>query len=294
MNKNVIVTDEHGVQIGLTYPKRAKGLVKHGRAVYTGECEIRLTDSCPSGFTEDKTMQALYIEPRSFHPLKACENNVFCRSYITGFLDGRLQEALMLGDWNWNWSEIASEPLELQADTDYVLTFWLNGGENDCYNETCDLRILFTDDAAQEFDRDAELIFKLNRRYIRPLKKVDGWELYEIPFRTENKQYTRLKFVAMRAPMAILPAGDAADYAALEDRPHPLEDQAKQRPNIVFEDGYPKGSEDHCLAAAQNTDARSELLHTLQGAILSTPPGPFAEATLKELKDMLNMLLREE
>ncbi len=293
MNKNVIVTDEYGTQIGLTYPKRAKGLVKHGRAVYTGEYEIRLTGTCPSDFTEDKTMHTLYIEPRSFHPVEGCENNVFSRTFLSSFLDGRLQEALMLGDWQWNWSEAASEPLALEPNTEYVLTFWLNGGENDQYNETCDFRILFTDDPAQEVDRDKELIYKLNRNYIKPIKSVDGWELYEIPFRTEEKRYTILKFVAMRAPMAVLPAGDAADYADLADRLHPLAEGKKQRPNIVFDSGYPEGYADS--NASSHAGVRDTLTDTLCAAIMNVTENPaLSDATLRELKDMFNMLLREE
>ena len=42
MEKNVIVTDAKGIVIGATYPKRAAGLVKHGRAEYAGDCTIRL------------------------------------------------------------------------------------------------------------------------------------------------------------------------------------------------------------------------------------------------------------
>lgn len=238
-------------------------------------------------------MNALYIEPRSFRPVEGCENNVFSRSYITNFLDGRLQEALMLGDWQWNWSEASSEALELQPNTDYVLTFWLNGGENDQYNETCDFRILFTDDPAQNVDRQSELIFKLNRNYIKPVKSVDGWELYEIPFHTEEKRYTFLKFVAMRAPMAILPAGDAVDYAELEERPHPLAEGKKQRPNIVFDNGYPEEYADS--NASSHAGVRSTLTDTLCAAIMNVTENPaLSDATLRELKDMFNMLLKEE
>ena len=34
IEKNVIVTDEFGKEIGRTYPKRARGLVKNGREEY--------------------------------------------------------------------------------------------------------------------------------------------------------------------------------------------------------------------------------------------------------------------
>ncbi len=42
MTKNVIVLDAEGNQIGLTYPKRANGLVKSGRAERIGIAAIRL------------------------------------------------------------------------------------------------------------------------------------------------------------------------------------------------------------------------------------------------------------
>ena len=45
IEKNVIVTDAEGKEIGSTWPKRAKGLVKNGRAEYVGDREIRLLNT---------------------------------------------------------------------------------------------------------------------------------------------------------------------------------------------------------------------------------------------------------
>ena len=48
IEKNVVVTDINGKRIGATYPKRAKGLVKNGRAEYASDCEkctIRMLDT---------------------------------------------------------------------------------------------------------------------------------------------------------------------------------------------------------------------------------------------------------
>lgn len=47
MEKNVTVVDEQGNIIGTTYPKRAKGLVKKGRARYVGDNAICLVHVCP-------------------------------------------------------------------------------------------------------------------------------------------------------------------------------------------------------------------------------------------------------
>ena len=56
MEKNIIVVDEQGNEIGATYPKRAKGLVKKGRARFTDENKICL--ACPPDkYTEDIKMK---------------------------------------------------------------------------------------------------------------------------------------------------------------------------------------------------------------------------------------------
>ena len=45
IEKNVIVVDEQGNEYEATYPKRARGLVKNGRARFIGENKICL--ACP-------------------------------------------------------------------------------------------------------------------------------------------------------------------------------------------------------------------------------------------------------
>lgn len=59
IEKNVIVTDEFGNKLINTYPKRAKGLIKQGRAERVSENEIRLIGSSDPPFTEDN-MNDLY------------------------------------------------------------------------------------------------------------------------------------------------------------------------------------------------------------------------------------------
>ena len=55
MNKNIEVVDEKGNVYEPTWPKRAKGLVKNGRARFVGENKICL--ACPPDTkTEDKEM----------------------------------------------------------------------------------------------------------------------------------------------------------------------------------------------------------------------------------------------
>ena len=64
----------------------------------------------------------------------------------------------------------------------------------------------------------------------------------------------------------------------------------KERPNIVFDNGYPEGY------AVQQDDAGmyQTLTDTLCAAITNAACTPYADSTLRELKDMLNMLLKKE
>ena len=56
IEKNVIVVDEQGNEYEATYPKRAKGLVKNGRARFVGENKICL--ACPpDNVLEETTME---------------------------------------------------------------------------------------------------------------------------------------------------------------------------------------------------------------------------------------------
>ena len=54
MIKNIIVVDELGNEYEATYPKRAKGLVKNGRARFIGDNKICLV--CPPNKKEDINM----------------------------------------------------------------------------------------------------------------------------------------------------------------------------------------------------------------------------------------------
>jgi len=55
IEKNIFVVDDHGNEYEATYPKRAKGLVKNGRARFINENTICL--ACPPDVeSEDKTM----------------------------------------------------------------------------------------------------------------------------------------------------------------------------------------------------------------------------------------------
>ena len=278
MTKNVTVTDEHGNYIGVTYPKRAKGLIKNGRALFVDDCTIRLSAKTEPSDTytqsEVNQMNYIYFNPRNWsfdqmqnnnqHNFGYGRNNGFSqsfpaeRSFINDF-DGSLIESLMFGDWNTSYARAVSKALSLLPDTEYRFVFWLNGGENDKNSEVCRLQIAFGN------NWDDCYTYKLNRNYIKPVLHKDGWELYSIPFRTPVA-YTStgsvasaapqsgntdtaptvavyLAFVAGNAPMAVKPAKELEAYADWEDAPDEFVNERPQRHNLVFADGWPSISQ---------------------------------------------------
>ena len=163
MIKNVIVTDEFGNKQGLTYPKRAKGLIKQGRAEFVGENKIRLfykqnnllsslinmEDDIMSEFdnfdnkeNSEKTVNKLYFNARewSFNP--DCATNKGERTFVTDFEDN-LIESYTVGDNSANTTEIMTKQLVLKKNTEYVFTFWIKQTSFKKFDTTCQLQILY-------------------------------------------------------------------------------------------------------------------------------------------------------
>ncbi len=288
MEKNrqtVRVVDEHGTEIGYTYPKRAKGLVKKCRAEFVTDQEIRLYKSGPTyenmeekEMDECKKINYITINPRNWYPDMEDPNTqdgftnnnrsrtgiTWDRFFISNPLAGALPsvpgmvEILSVGSWNWNvLTRVACVPWQLAPDTEYELMFWLNGGENDRSDETCNLEIFhLSEDTSQYSNR---FCYRLNRSYIMPCKKYKGWEYYVIPFRTGSTGFIKLRLVADRAPMAVMAAETPEVYAELADVPDPFENKRPQRHNIVFADGWPtdKWYATETLAGTKQTSCSS-------------------------------------
>lgn len=272
MTKNVTVTDAQGNIIGTTYPKRASGLIKNGRAIFVDDCTIRLSGKPEPSDTyntsEVNQMNYIFFNPRnwSFEQIQNNNQNSFGYSRNNGFsqsfpaersfindFDDSLVESLMFGDWNTPQVCAVSKELSLLPDTEYCFVFWLNGGENDKNSEVCRLQISFGG------NWDDCYTYKLNRNYIKPVLHKDGWELYSIPFRTPVA-YTSvapqsgnsdtaptvavyLAFVAGNAPMALKPAKELEAYSDWEDAPDEFASERPQRHNLVFADGWPSISQ---------------------------------------------------
>ena len=246
--QTVRIISADGEEIGRTYPRRAAGLVRKGRARYVNDSIIRLNVSDVTQITEETKMDnnthislnkqseqvvnRLYFNAREWTFNKDCQHNVGNRTFMQG-PDGIIAEAYMIGNWGHNWTEIKSRTLTLPKNTLNTFTFWLNGGENDQNDEVCRLEILFNNDYENRY------IYNLNRNFIHPVKKCNGWELYEIPFMTGDNEYTELRFVAQRAYMTVLTAKDVSEYADLPETVDEFESLRPQRHNIIFADGFP-------------------------------------------------------
>lgn len=308
MTKNVTVTDANGNYIGTTYPKRARGLIKNGRALFVDDCTIRLSANAePSDIyhtSEVTQMNTIYFNPRNWSfeqtPYNSQNSFVFShtygmnqgtgysqpvraeRSFINDF-DDSLVESLMFGHWDAPAVSAVSNEMSLIPDTEYRFVFWLNGGENDKSSEICQLRIIFSG------NREDCYTYNLNRNYIKPLLHKDGWELYSIPFRTPTAASamqgtsesaptvaTRLAFVAGNAPMAVKPAKEPDFYADWEDAPDAFASQRPQRHNLVFEDGWPS------ISQYGGKDYSTEALRAKKEAAAARCANCFSDSTLAD------------
>lgn len=182
--------------------------------------------------TDTARENRLFFEPKKWFSITEGTSSKSYKSMMKA-PDGVFTQTYMLGNWHNEWFEIGSEELSLEKNTEYKFTFWLNGGENDRFDETCQFAVLF------DGDYDNRLIFNLNRSYIAPLKKVNGWELYEIPFTTEENELTQLRFMACGAFMTVMAAKEPSAYDGIPDTVDEFEGKRPQRHNVVFNDGWP-------------------------------------------------------
>ena len=285
--RTVTVLSQDGEYAGLSYPKRAAGLVKKGRARFVNDNTIRLNSVSDALNTEDIKMDnninslnetkvqqtttpeqpvnRLYFNAREWSFNKDCKNNVGSRSFMQG-PDGIISEAFTIGDWGYNWTEIVTKSLILPKNMLHTFTFWLNGGENDNNNEVCRLEIIFNNDYENRYT------YNLNRNFIKPLKKCRGWELYEIPFISADNEYTQLHFVAQRAYMTVMNAKAASEYADLPEILDEFEGERPQRHNIVFDDGFPTNTWYSTKALREKKIRRQLSGQDWENKIIPTPP----------------------
>jgi len=223
IEKNVIVTDSTGVRIGLTYPKRARGLVKKGRAEYVSADCIKLlggTRPPPVKDTEDFKMSniidfnaAEFKFDTSVQPTEWNSVNAGSRMFLTDF-KGENVQVFEIGDWQWTWSQIKCTK-QLEPNTDYLFRFAVSGGVNDTGNGVSHFIVM------HDKDWDDRLEYPLERSRFKPLiskRGSEGWlRVYEIPFNSGESGEVTLIFNAQHFVETIMPAYENEAYAELED-----------------------------------------------------------------------------
>ena len=224
MTKNIAVTDIHGNNIGTTYPKRARGLVKSGRACFVDDCTIRLSASMtPSDYkkSEEKHMNYILFNPRGWFLDEATRHNNQNNQFQNGMPFGKNLNFNINGrrfDINTGEPDFNPEPFTFtqNVETNFISDFdpnklvemvqigdWGNrrfsivSDEFTLHPDT-DYAFVFWLNGGENEKGDEECqlhitysrqmvypsIYKLNRSFIKPLLHYQGWELYQIPFHT--------------------------------------------------------------------------------------------------------------
>ncbi len=227
IEKNVIVTDAEGKEIGSTYPKRAKGLVKNGRAEYIGDREIRLLIThAPAAYhsAEELNMsKVIDFNAREFKQDKSLSGGFGERVFLTTAL-GNTVEAWEIGDTYSMGTRIVCEK-KLEKNTDYLFRFAMTGGIKDLSmrGSVISKAVLYGLDGfeTEEEAWEERLTFSLEESRLRPvLSKRDRTGLlrvFELPFHTGEQENWRIVFTVVGIPAQIFPAEDCAAYGQLKD-----------------------------------------------------------------------------
>lgn len=225
MAKNIIVTDKDDNEIGLTYPKRARGLVKHGRAELVADCKIRLLYnnadySAPINTEENIMSNVINFNTREFKFDKTCAGNVGFRAFVTTSFGNT--EVYEIGDWGWNWSQIYCEK-KLEKNTDYVFRFAMTGGYNDTYDAVSLAEIYALDGYENQTDAwENRFSYALQKSRFEPVvskrdKKNGLLRVFEIPFNSGESENWRFVLIAQHAVASFFAPRDISEYDNLED-----------------------------------------------------------------------------
>lgn len=301
--QTVAIVDADGGTIGYTYPKRAKGLIKKGRAVPVSDYIIRLKDcpahTCAEVITMDKNY--IFFNPREWnlhqdeYGYRDCQ-----RFYADNPIRDGLTEMVAMSNFGNHYVKIETR-LRLEKEREYHFVFWLNGGENDARTEVCNLLLLPAYDMEGEVSRSEWYncrVYRLNRSFIKPVKRYRGWELYDIPFETGDKECVWLYFEADKAPMAVVHAEPVESYDDLEDEEDEFADMRPQRHNIVFTDGWPTDSWYATDELRQKKEEiadnlRDELLEEIADNLRDELVDEICESIIKNLGDNMSEELKE-
>ena len=204
------------------YPRRTGGATAILSRIYPeGERRRQTEKQLPDMNMKNK----LYFVPEAWYPNPECPKNSAAIEAVKDF-DGSDVQGFVLGNWLWDRSEIMTCCEEMRRRQDYSITFWLSGGENDRWDEVCEFQVIRNEDYEQRE------VFKLNRSNTIPLKRYNGWRLYELTFNTGNASEIELRFSVTGAVTKVIPALDAESYEHIVSEPEPEYKPVSKRRNI--------------------------------------------------------------
>ncbi|MCR5282718.1 MAG: hypothetical protein K6E18_05060 [Lachnospiraceae bacterium] len=218
MTKNIIVTDINGNVTGTTYPKRARGLIKSGRATEVDEHTIRLissvfTDAFSFETEETKMANIIDFKARGFKLVPECTSNRGTRLIVTENEEN--VECFEIGEGGMM-TEIARK-VELQKDQDYVFRFTIKSRFVRGENAESMVSIYFD----EKGDGYTYPLDRADKNRFKPVicKKTDDGLLrvFELPFNSGDSESCTIDVSVHDMTAWLYPAKEADAYSALED-----------------------------------------------------------------------------
>ena len=220
MTKNILVTNYNGDIIGATYPKRARGLIKSGRAVQIDESTIQLSDATDTNAfsiqnnMEDNTMANIIdFRARGFKLDETISTSKGTRLMVTEC--GESVECFEVAQGGAATGIVKT--VELEKDTDYAFRFAIKSKfVRADVAESC-VSIYFKEPG----DGYTYPIDRGDKNRFKPVvckKTEDGIiRVFELPFNSGDDTSCTISFQLHDMTAWIYPAKDNEAYSALQD-----------------------------------------------------------------------------
>ena len=219
MTKNILVTNFNGDIIGATYPKRARGLIKSGRAVQIDEGTIQLSDAAGTyAFSiknmEDKEMaNVIDFRARGFKLDEKIATSKGTRLMVTE--GGESVECFEIAQGGAATGIVKT--VELEKDKDYVFRFAMKSKFVRADVAESSVSIFFKEPG----DGYTYPIDRGDKNRFKPVickKNDDGiFRVYELPFNSGDDTSCTISIQLHDMSAWIYPAKDIESYSALED-----------------------------------------------------------------------------
>lgn len=220
MAKNILVTNYNGDIIGATYPKRARGLIKSGRAMQIDEFTIKLSDAAAAdAFSiqnnmEDKDMaNVIEFRARGFKLDEKIGTGKGTRLMVTECGESVECFEIAQGGAATGITKVA----ELEKDKDYVFRFAMKSKFVRADVAESSVSIFFKEPG----DGYTYPIDRGDKNRFKPVvcKKTDDgiFRVFELPFNSGDDTSCTISIQLHDMTAWIYPAKDVESYSALED-----------------------------------------------------------------------------